>query len=176
MERKTRVPLAWALLVVLTAVALPIGVAVGEIMKAKVVNKVRVQESGAKVIKIFDAQMDSGSRMIGEKSLVGYKTVRVVIYQTVNGASSGAPIDTSNFTCNESGNNLEVKFAQGTGLEGGVTAGNNLLDMAAAPDLATRSSMYAGEFPVIRPRIEVDLCNATPTKRRVVVLAYAFRN
>jgi hypothetical protein len=69
---------------------------------------------------------------------------------------------------------VDVQFGQGT--EGGVTAGNNLIDLDEPPNLSNRASTYVAEFPILRPQFSVDLCNHTSNPTRIAVYLYAFRN
>lgn len=163
-------------LVMVAAAAYPIGGAIAAIMKTKIVNTVKVQESGAKVFKIFDSEMPAESRFTPSKNLKGFKTVRVVVYQTVDGGSGGAPVET-NYSCGgPPAGRLGVDVYFGNGLEAGVTAGNNTLQINEPPNLSSRADIYAGEVPLMRPTIGLDLCNHTNDVERVAVYLYAFRN
>lgn len=165
-----------AVLVVLAAIAYPVGGAIAAIMKTKVVNQVKVEESGAKVFKIFDQDVSSGSRVGASKKLEGYKTVRVVVYQTTDGSSSGGAI-ANNYSC---GGGLTGKFGVdvefGDGVEGGVTAGNNTLEVDEPSNMTNRTHIYAGEFAMLRPRVGLDMCNHTSEEVHVTAYLYAFKN
>ena len=155
----------------------PITSAIAAAMETKVVNTVRVKESGALVKKIFDTQMGPESRHGADANLKGYKTVRVAVYQTTaDGSSSGSPIET-NYVCGGAAANkfgVDVQF--GGGREGGVTAGNNILEVDEPPNMTNRTHIYVGEFPVLRPQFGVDLCNHSNEPVNVEVFIYAFRN
>lgn len=175
MEKKAFV--SWSIVLVLfAAAAYPIGGAIAAIMKAKVVNEVKVQESGAQAFKIFDDEMPSGSRFGASKKLDGFKTVRVVVYQTVGGSSGGAPVETNYSCAGPPAGRLGVDVEFGNGREAGVTAGNNMLQVNEPPNLSARADIYAGEFPILRPTVSLDLCNHTNDTARVAVYLYAFRN
>jgi len=155
----------------------PITEAVGAAMKARVINTVKVKESGALVRKVFDQQVSAGSRVGAEINLKGYKTVRVAVYQTTaSGSSSGQPVQT-NFSCTSTVQNrfgVDVEF--GGGLEGGVTAGNNILEVDEPPSLTNRAHIYVGEFQILRPQVGFDLCNSSTQPINVEIFVYAFRN
>jgi len=161
-----------------TWVMRPVAEAVAKAMRAKVVNTVKVKESGALVKKIFDTQMSPGSRHGANANLKGYKTVRVAVHQTTeSGSSSGNPVQT-NFSCTSTVQNRlggDIEFGQGG--EGGVTAGNNTLEVDEPPSMTNRSHIYVGEFAALRPQLGLDLCNSSNAPINVeVVYIYAFRN
>lgn len=83
----------------------------------------------------------------------------------------------TNYNCGgPPANRLGVDLEFGTGGEGGVTAGNNILEVDEPPSLTNRPSLYAAEFPVLRPQFGLDLCNHSVNPINVEVYIYAFRN
>ena len=174
---KQRLPLvlsALALVVVLLA-ATPIGhSAVRSVVR--VVGVVKVRESGARTVKVFDTTMPAGTRFTPSVNLTGFKTAHVAVYQTVGGSSSGAPVQT-NYSCGGApAGKLGVDIFFGNGREGGVTAGNNYLQINEPTNMSARADIYTAVVPVLRPTMSFDLCNHTTNAERVAVYVTAFRN
>ena len=155
----------------------PITEAVGARMKARVVNTVKVKESGALVRKVFDRQIGPGTRHGAGITLKGYKTLRVAVYQTTETGSSSGPAVQTNFSCTSTvQNRLGVDVTFGGGGEGGVTAGNNILQVDEPPSMTNRPSLYAAEFQILRPQVGFDICNSSTEPINVEIFVHAFRN
>jgi hypothetical protein len=157
----------------------PITDAIGAaVTRSRIVNTVKVKESGAIVKKIFDVQMPAGSRMGTETTLRGFKTVRVAVYQTTAaGSSSGAaPVETNSVCSGPPVDKFGVDVEFGGGREGGIQSGNNTLEVDEPPSMTNRTHLYVGEFAMLRPTLGLDLCNHTNEPINVEVFVHAFRN
>lgn len=173
-SHRSRISLPWALVLILGVAALPVGGAIAaSIMKVNVVNRVDVQESGAKVIKMFDKTLDSEEVARPTVNLEGFKTVRLTAFATVNGQATSLPWTTAG-NCSAGDNKLSLVTLWGTGKEAGETAGLNWV----IPDVENLSTYqtFSADLPVLRPKLTLQICNASPNDARIAIYLYALRN